>query len=212
MTYSAGTNPRPGRQPAGKGTPSSRGRPRSAEAEEAILRAALEILDKGGYGSFSIEAVAARAGVGRPTIYRRWPSRLELAVEAVVRLAPPLKVVDTGDPLADFRHLVAALLHDMTSSATGRAIIALASDLQAHAELARRLDERHLEPRRAVMADLLRRAAEAGQLRPDLDPGMMIDLVMGAAMYRWLVTGRPVSREAAMHIADTVVELAAPRP
>lgn len=202
----------PGGQPAGKDTPSSRGRPRSAEAEEAILRAALEILDDVGYGSFSIEAVAARAGVGRPTIYRRWPSKLGLAVEAVVRLAPPLKVVDTGDPLADFRHLVAALLSDMTGSATGRAIIALASDLEVHAELARRLDERYLQPRRAVSADLLRRAADAKQIRPDLDPDLLIDLVVGAAIYRWLVTGQPVSRQAAGHIVDTVVELAAPRP
>ena len=148
----------------------------------------------------------------RPTIYRRWPSKLELAVEAVVRLAPPLKVVDTGDPLADFRHLVAALQHDMTSSATGRAIIALASDLQVHPELARRIDERYLRPRRAVIANLLRRAADAKQIRPDIDPDLLIDLVMGAAVYRWLTTGQPVSHQAARHIADTVVELAAPRP
>jgi AcrR family transcriptional regulator len=94
MTYSASTNPRP----AGKDAPSSRGRPRSAEAEQAILRAALEILDDVGYGSFSIEAVAARAGAGRPTIYQRWPSKLELAAEAVVRLAPPSRSSTLATP------------------------------------------------------------------------------------------------------------------
>jgi len=201
-----------GAQPTAAGTPAPRGRPRSAEAEEAILRTALEILDAVGYGSFSIEAVAARAGVGRPTIYRRWPSKLELAIEAVVRLTPPLKVTDTGDPLADLRDLVAVLLPDMTSSAAGRAIIALASDPEVHGGLARHLEERYLRPRRAVFADLLRRAADAGQIRPDLDLDLLIDLVLGAALYRWLVTGQPVSRQAARQITDAVLELAAPRP
>lgn len=202
----------PGTQPADAGTPTPRGRPRSAEAEEAILRAALGILDDAGYGSFSIEAVAARAGVGRPTIYRRWPSKLGLAIEAAIRLAPPLNVADTGDPLADLRHLVAALLPDMTSSATGRVIIALASDPEVHAELARRLYERFLQPRWAVIADLLRRAVDAGQIRPDLDPELFIDLVMGAATHRWLVTGQPVNQERARQIVDAVLDLAAPRP
>jgi AcrR family transcriptional regulator len=202
----------PTAKPADAGAPAPRGRPRSVEAEEAILRTALEILDDVGYGSFSIEAVAARAGVGRPTIYRRWPSKLELAIEAVVRLAPPLQVTDTGDPLADIRHLVAALLPDMTSSAAGRAILALATDPEVHAGLARHLDERYLRPRRAVLADLLRRAADAGQIRPDLDPELTIDLVLGAALYRWLVTGQPVNRQTARQIVDTVIDLAAPRP
>ena len=192
-----------------RATAAPRGRPRSAEAEEAILRAALEILDDVGYGAFSIEAVAARAGVGRPTIYRRWPSKLELAVEAVVRLAPPLKTFDTGDPLADLRHLVAELLPDMTSSAAGRVIIALASDPVVHAELAQRLDERFLQPRRAVVTDLLRRAISAGQARPDLDLDLLIDLILGAGTYRWLVTGQPISHEAAGRITDSVLELAA---
>lgn len=190
---------------------SPRGRPRSAEAEEAILQAALEILDQAGYGSFSIEAVAARAGVGRPTIYRRWPSKLELAVEAVVRLAPPLKVAESGDPLADLRHLFSELLPDMTSSAAGRAIIALASDPQVHAVLARRLDERFLQPRRAVIAGLLQRAVSAGQIRPDIDPDLLIDFIMGAATYRWLVTGTPVTRQSARRIVDAVLDLSAPR-
>jgi AcrR family transcriptional regulator len=202
----------PGEPPADAGRPTPRGRPRSAEVEEAILRTAMEILGDVGFGSFSIEAVAARAGVGRPTIYRRWPSKLELAIEAVVRLAPPLKVTSTGDPLAEFRRLVATLLPDVTGSAAGRALLALAGDPEVHAELARHLDERYLRPRRAVLADLLRRAADAGQVRSDLDPELLVDLVLGPAIYRWLVTGQPVSPQTARQITDTVLDLAAPRP
>lgn len=93
----------------------------------------------------------------------------------------------------------------------GRAIVALASDPETHAEVARRL-ERYLQPRRAITVGLLRGAAKAGQIRPDIDPDLLVDLLMGGATYRWLVTGQPVSREAAGHIVDTVVDLAAPRP
>jgi len=193
-------------------TRSAVGRPRSAEAQEAILQAALELLGQVGYGSFSIEAVAARAGVGRPTIYRRWSSKLELAVEAVVRLAPSVKVVDSGDALADLRNLVSEILPDMTSSATGRAFIALAGDVEVRAELAHRLDERYFQPRRAVVAGLLQRAVIANQIRPDIDCDLLIDLILGAAVYRWLVTGTPVTGESARRIVDAVVDLAAPRP
>ncbi len=203
------TDTRQGFKPAPHRAP---GRPRNPETEQAILRAAVEILDEAGYGCFSIEAVAARAGVGRPTVYRRWPSKLELAVEAVTRLAPPLQVADTGDPLADLRHLLTALLPAMTGSAAGRAIIALASDPQAHTELAPRLNERYLRPRKAVTIGLLRRAAEAGQIRPCPDPDLVVELLIGPALYRWLVIGEPLSREAAAHIIDTVLDLLAPDP
>jgi AcrR family transcriptional regulator len=173
---------------------SARGRPRSEAAEEAILRAALELLDQVGYEALSIEAVASRARVGRPTIYRRWPSKLDLAVEAVVGGAPPHKKTH------------------MSGSAAGRVIIALVGDPAVHARLAPRIDERYLQPRRAVLAGLLRRAVRAGQVRPDVDPDLLIGLIMGAATDRWLVTGRPVTRESARHIVDAVLGLAAPRP
>ena len=107
-------------QPAGGGMQAPHGWHSSAEAEQSILRAALEVLGEVGYSSFSIEAVAARAGVGRPTIYRRWASKLELAIEAVARLAPPLKIADSGDPVADFRRLFTALIPDPTNSAAER--------------------------------------------------------------------------------------------
>jgi AcrR family transcriptional regulator len=191
---------------------SARGRPRSEAAEEAILRAALELLDQVGYEALSIEAVASRARVGRPTIYRRWPSKLDLAVEAVVRLAPPLKITESDDALADLRYVVGELLPDMSGSAAGRVIIALVGDPAVHARLAPRIDERYLQPRRAVLAGLLRRAVRAGQVRPDVDPDLLIGLIMGAATDRWLVTGRPVTRESARHIVDAVLGLAAPRP
>ena len=130
----------------------------------------------------------------------------------MVRLAPSVKVVDSGDALSNLRNLVSEILPDMTSSATGRAFIALAGDVEVRPELAHRFDERYFQPRRAVVAGLLQRAVIANQIRPDIDCDLLIDLILGPAVYRWLVTGTPVTRESARRIVDAVVDLAAPRP
>ncbi len=181
-----------------------RGRPRDAQAEQAILEAAVSILAEAGFGGLSIEAVAARAGVGRPTVYRRWPSKLDLAIDAVVRLAPPMPAAGDGEPRDELRQLVPQLMADMTRSPVGRAMIAVASDAEAHAALARRLDEHYLTPRRAIISDILRRGVADGSLRPDIDLDLAIDLMVGAATYRWLVTGQPVDAAGAQRIVDAV--------
>jgi AcrR family transcriptional regulator len=183
-----------------------RGRPRDAQAEQAILQATVAILSEVGYNRLSIEAVAARAGVGKPTIYRRWPSKLELVIEAVKRLAPPMPTADTGDPLTDLRQIVPQLIVGLTSSPAGRANVALASDAQTHAELARGLGEHFLAPRRAAIADILRRGIAAGQLRADIDVEMAIDMMVGTSVYRWLATAQPVDADAARRVVDTVWE------
>jgi AcrR family transcriptional regulator len=190
-----------------------RGRPRDAQAERAILHAAVSILSEVGFSHLSIEAVAARAGVGKPTIYRRWPSKLELVIDAVERFAPPLPAADTGDPLTDLRQIVPQLLADMTGSPHIRVVVALANDAETHAELARRLGEHYVTPRRAVIAGILRRGIADGQLRSDIDVEMAIDMMVGAAVYRWLARAQPVDADTGRRIVDTVWEsLRAPSP
>jgi AcrR family transcriptional regulator len=179
-----------------------RGRPRDAQAEQAILQATVELLSEVGFNQLSIEAVAARAGVGKPTIYRRWPSKPELVLDAVERLAPPFPTADTGDPLTDLRQIVPELIVGLTSSPVARATIALAGD----AEMTRRLGEQYLWPRRAGIAVILHRAIAAGELRADIDVEMAIDLMLGASVYRWLVTAQPVDADTARRVVDTVWE------
>jgi AcrR family transcriptional regulator len=189
------------------GPPASRrGRPRDARAEQAILHATVAILSEVGFSHLSIEAVAARAGVGRPTIYRRWPSKLELVLDAVERLAPPLPTAGTSDPLTDLRQIVPQLMAGMTSSPVIRAIVALANDAETHSELARWLGEHYLKARRAAIADILQRAIAAGELRADVDADMAIDLMVGAAVYRWLVTGQPVDADSSRRYVDAVLD------
>ena len=155
----------PGAQPAAVGTPGARGLPRSAEAEEAILRTALEILDDVGDGSFSIEAVAARAGVRAA---HHLPALAFQAGAGHRGRYPP------GPAPAGHRHRRPAgglppprhrapARHEQLGGRT--AIIAMASDPEVHGGLARHLDERYLRPRRASV-DLLRRAADAWRSAP----------------------------------------------
>jgi AcrR family transcriptional regulator len=183
-----------------------RGRPRDARAEQAILQATVALLSEVGFNRLSIEAVAARAGVGKPTIYRRWPSKLELVIDAVKRLTPPMPTADTGDPLTDLRRIVPQLIVTLTGTPVGSAHVALASDAQAHAELARGLGEHFLAPRRAVIADTLRRGIAAGQLRADIDVEMAIDMMIGTSVYHWLATAQPVDADAARRVVDMVWE------
>jgi AcrR family transcriptional regulator len=177
-----------------------RGRPRDAQAEHAILQATIAILSEVGFNQLSIEAVAARAGVGKPTIYRRWPSKPELVLDAVQRLAPPFPTADTGDPLTDLRQIVPELIVGLTSSPVARATLALAND----AEMARRVGDEYLAPRRAAIADILHRAIAAGELRADIDVEMAIDMMVGPAIYRWLVTAQPVDADTGRRIVDAV--------
>jgi len=188
-----------------------RGRPRDAQAEQAILTATVDLLGEVGFGSLSIEAVAARAGVGRPTVYRRWPSKLELVIDAVIRLAPPVAHTTTEDARADLLQLVTRLITEMTSAPVGRAILALTGEADRHAELAQRLADDYLAPRREALAGILRGAAESGELRADVDIELLLDLVLGAPTYRWLTTGRPVDARSARSVVEAVWEMARAR-
>jgi AcrR family transcriptional regulator len=192
--------PQPASSPA-----RGRGRPRDEHAEQSIIDATIAILDEAGFAGLSIEAVAARAGVSRPTVYRRWPTKLDLAVDAVLRMAPPLDVTETADPQADLCHLVSGLAAEMTSSPLGRVITAAFTSGDTSAEpLTRKLTETYLRPGRAAITGILQRAVRQGILRDDLDLELLLDLVLGAPAYRWLTTGKPVGAATTCAAIDLV--------
>ena len=182
------------------------GRPRDARRDEAILNATLEILLDGDYQSLTIEAVAARAGVGRPTIYRRWPSKPALVVAALVdsaRLAIP--EVDTGTLRGD---LIAVQRHQivlMNAPMTRRVTAGLIADLATDPELGDRYISEYLVPRRDGVWRVLERGIERGELAPDADLAFVYDLLMGPLFMRAVVWGQPLSRAAAEATADVVL-------
>jgi AcrR family transcriptional regulator len=200
----AGDGQRPTRGP---------GRPRDARRDEAILAATLDILNTQGYGELTIEGVATKAGVGRPTIYRRWPSKAALVVAALVqspRLAVPVR--NTGslrrDLIAFQRHQISL----MNSPESRRITAGLIADLAADPELAETYVNQYVAPRRAAVWGVLQRGIDRGELRADLDMAFIYDLLIGPLFMRVVVWGQPLPSDAAEKTADVILAAFAPEP
>lgn len=165
------------------------GRPRSEACRVAVLDAAYDVLTRDGLGSFTVERVAAAAAVGRTTIYRWWSSRGALAVECLLEaVRKQASVAATGDAIADLR-IVAEQVIGMLRSEAGRIVAGILAEGQSDPETMAAFEEGYLHPRRIELETILAAGIRSGQLRPDLDVGMTIDLLMGGLLYRLLTHG-----------------------
>ncbi|CAL9369166.1 hypothetical protein SUDANB121_00833 [Nocardiopsis dassonvillei] len=163
-----------------------RGRPRSPEADRAILEAALELFTEGGAEAASMQAIADRAGVGKLTVYRRWSGKEELIAQAIESARVDTAAAGDG-PLHEVveRALPGAAA---TLAAPGfRALLAQTlGTAQTHPLIMRAYWENHVMPRRRATLALLERAREAGELPPHTDLEVVVDMVVGAVIYRVL--------------------------
>jgi AcrR family transcriptional regulator len=147
------------------------GRPRSADADKAIIAAALEMLADEGYHRLSIEAVAAAAGVGKATVYRRWPGKRELIADALASLnegmpePPPASLSTRERALLMMEHVC----RKDPLSLPGRILPRMLAYRVSHPELFEMYVSRVLEPRRERLRQVLREGIERGEVRPDLD-------------------------------------------
>ncbi len=165
------------------------GRPRSEAAHNAILDAVIPLIQAVGYDAFSIEALAARAGVGKATIYRRWASKEDIAVEGAARFVSAIPTPDTGGLAGD---LAAVLRSDATLQSDPRSPAFLSSLLAAMARsprIAEAVRGGFVAAREAALATVLRRAIARGELPASLDVALAIQLCGGVLLYRALVAG-----------------------
>ena len=179
------------------------GRPRSPEADRAILRAAVDLLADAGYGGVTMEGVAARAGVGKATVYRRWPSKPALVLDAVgacreIGSPPP----DTGSARQDLLAFVRAFMHHLRTSDAGRVMPALVAELARNADLAAAFREGFVQPRRARVLDAVGRGVGRGEIRPDVDPELVADAVVALLQHRFLVTGMEIDDDLPERVID----------
>lgn len=192
--------------------PRGPGRPRSARADAAIVEAVRELLAEEGYASLSVERVAQRAGVSKATIYRRYPSKASLVAETLhEHKQSTVTYQDTGDLKGDLVRYLTAVAKAMSSD-DGHIMAGLVSELARNPELADAMRDQYIEPRRQQMLEIFRRAVERGELRDDIDPRILGDVLVGALQHRFLVTGDPLTRKVAEQIADVVLLGAVPRP
>jgi AcrR family transcriptional regulator len=182
------------------------GRPRSLEADEAILEAAVELFAEGGLDGLTVEGVAARANVGKATIYRRYPSKVDLVIAASRSFAldgddlPP----DTGSTRADLLALVNWLIAMLTATPLGRALPMMVADRARVPELA----EAHralVEEKRARHREVVGRAVARGDLRADVDLEAVIDAYVGPVFYRFLISDAPLDAAFAEGLVDAAL-------
>jgi AcrR family transcriptional regulator len=183
-----------------------RGRPRSQEADQAILTATVELLADRGLSAMSIEEVAARAGVGKTTIYRRWPSKGLLALDAFVtsfREAQPPN--DTGTLRGDLLAALRAWVRAVTQTPMGPMLTSLIAEAQHDPELRGAWRDRVLEPLRVQHRVMLDRAVERGEIPASVDREVVLDLFFGAAEHRLLLGHLPMTDAFIDAVVDVIL-------
>jgi AcrR family transcriptional regulator len=158
-----------------------------------VFEAALALLEEGGYPAATIEAISARSGVAKSSIYRRWPNRTALFVDLMGRLTETELPAPVGrDPLRGLQ-LELRTAGVNADRVPGRLMVSLLGEAQHDPEVRAALLQRVLLPRREVRARAIRRAQASGILRGDLHPNVAVDLLWGPVFYRMLVRHEPVT-------------------
>jgi AcrR family transcriptional regulator len=181
------------------------GRPRSKQAQEAILSATLEVLAEGGYTALGIEQVATRAGVGKTTIYRWWASKEELVIDAIKTLQAEAPITDTGSFDTD---ILSITQHGIRLWNTHRRLfLRLIGEAHEHTELFDVFYARLIEPRQQIFVEMVRRAQERGELRRDIDARIMFRVMAGALWSHFLFSGPiPVSSQEVERIMNALLQ------
>src|SRR3954469_12255965 len=167
-------------------------RRRDRERRAAILDATRELLMEGGVQRLTIEGVAARAGVAKTTIYRRWRSRDELAFAVLLELVDLLAVPDTKDTRQELIYLVESVVRVLDSTMVGGIMRGLVSDLAADPERQELFRDRVVGARVGELRTVVERAVERGDLRADTDVDLTYELLLGPVYFRLLLSGAPL--------------------
>lgn len=186
--------------------PRPRGRPRDAAAREAVLAAAMTLMAEGGLTAVTMDRLAARTGVGKPTIYRSWPNAHAVALDALLSSAALLPSVKPSTaPLKDLRRQlrrIAALF----ATTTGRSVAMMIAAAQSETELAKVFRHRFMLASREEGRKLLIAAIAAGEVRAGIDLEAALDLVYAPLFFRLLVGHGPLDRRFVDAVLDTVLE------
>lgn len=189
------------------------GRPRSVKAQEAILEAAMELLLDQGLQAMNMDDLAERAGVSKATIYRWWASKELLALDALAiewALADASAVRDTGTLRGDLLAQLRPWLRKLNAKPFGRVIGGLVAQAQNDPGFATLYRENFVGPRRAATRPLLLRGIERGEVAPDTDLDLALDLLYGPIYHRLLHGHAPLNDRFVQQVVDAVVSVVAP--
>lgn len=181
-----------------------RGRPRDPSRDEAIIDASIDVLVRDGYDRLSMEAVAAAAGVGKATVYRRWSSKAELVIDALATLKPSIDNIDSGSLDGDINLMILASCSPQ-SHLVQQVMMSVCSALPREPELLEAFKTRFTEPRIARITEMLERARHRGELGTEVDVAMAASLVPSLMLQRALMTGQPAGRVYAEKVVSSVL-------
>ncbi len=177
-----------------KSKQSTVGRPRSAESKQAILAATWSLLQQCSVRKLSIEAIAREAGVGKTTIYRWWPSKAAVVVDAfLVQVEASLPFPDTETAAASLALQMQQVVK-ILSSDVGRIVAQIIAEGQCDSEALESFCDRFLTPRRDAARQIIVQGIESGEFAPDLDPDLAMDILYGPIYYRLLVQHLPLDK------------------
>jgi AcrR family transcriptional regulator len=172
---------------------SSGGRPRSPRIQSAILKAAVDLTLETGFKALSMDAIAGRAGVGRMTIYRRWPNKAAIIMDAFVERVDPNTLFLPGKNYEESIRMQMGAMAKAFRGKDGALLRALLAEAQFDPELANALRERWTMPRRRMAIAYFEEGQKKGFLRQDADPNAIIDLLYAPIYYRLQMGTGPIS-------------------
>jgi AcrR family transcriptional regulator len=181
------------------------GRQRDPEIDAAVIAATLAVLGEVGYAKLSIGAVATRAQVYRPAIYRRWPSKQHLVTDAIASTIGVTPTPDTGDLRADLISGIATIADGFADGAPGRVLLAVIADLPADPGLQAEFFGRVFHPRRETTRTTLEHAIERGLVKQDIDMDFVLDALAAPIYFRALFRHGPLDRKLVEETVDLVL-------
>jgi AcrR family transcriptional regulator len=187
-------------------SPAGRGRPRDERSGAAIIRAAAELVVESGYAAMSIGAIAARAGVGKDTIYRRWSGKPELVYEAVFTTADTADLPDTGTLEGDLTAVVQSLVEEFSAPAAAAALPGLLADFAATPALRATIRTRFLQPAKQRLVTVFDRAERRGETGADVPVDLVLDTLAGAVFFHLGIIGERPGPDLARRIAVMIAK------
>ena len=183
--------------PTTDATPAPKGRAphrRDENARIAVLHAADDLLVERGFGGVTIEGIAARAGVAKQTIYRWWPSKVDILLDTLIEDASRhLAIPDAGSAVESARRYLSSLARFLSQDPAGKVLLALIGQAQHDQAMAAVFRQRYLDPQRDAEREMLQRGVASGELAAGLDVDAALDALLGPVFYRAL-TGAQIPR------------------
>jgi AcrR family transcriptional regulator len=191
-------------------SPRRPGRPRSEEAHSAILTAAISLIREVGYDALAMDAIAARAGVGKATVYRRWATKETLVADALERIMRSIPVPDTGTTEGDLREMMRSSLGMYRDPATKGLLSGLIAAMARSERIAQAVRSGFLATRREALLQVLKRGVARGDLQERLDFELAMDLLSGPLLFRMFITGGRIDERLTRDVVKVVLRGLAP--